>query len=66
MKAYRLEKEMGANGYLQLEALPFQQGEPVEVIVLRRDGQLRESDPATVRGTVVAYVNPTEPVGEGD
>lgn len=34
MKAYRLEKKVGANGALQLDALPFREGETVEIIVL--------------------------------
>lgn len=48
MRAYRVEKRVTANGALQLEALPFSEGELVEVIVLAREEQTAERSP--VRG----------------
>jgi hypothetical protein len=34
MEAYRVEKRVSANGILHLEALPFREGEMVEVVIL--------------------------------
>ena len=34
MKAYRVEKQIAANGELKLSALPFKEGDKVEVIIL--------------------------------
>lgn len=65
MKAYRVEKEIPTDGVLQLDALPFQAGERVEIIVLAA----RESSvasPISVEGRVLEYVEPTEPVANGD
>lgn len=64
MKAYRTEKRVTANGALQLEALPFTAGELVEVIVLSRDEPGAERSP--VRGQVLEYIDPTEPVALDD
>ncbi len=64
MRAYRVEKRVTANGALQLEALPFSAGELVEVIVLAREEQRAARSP--VRGQVIEYVDPTEPVALGD
>lgn len=64
MKAYRVEKRVAANGTLQLEALPFTAGELVVVIVLSRDAPVAARSP--VRGQVLEYVDPTEPVAFED
>jgi hypothetical protein len=34
MKAYRVEKQIAANGELKLNALPFKEGDRAEVIIL--------------------------------
>ena len=62
MEAYRVEKRVATNGVLQLNALPFREGELVEVIVLGRKGEVRKSVPSPLRGKVIAYIDPTEPV----
>lgn len=66
MKAYRVEKKVAANGVLQLDALPFQEGEWVEVIILARQEKTRPSALSSLRGKVIEYINPTEPVAEDD
>lgn len=66
MKAYRVEKKVSANGVLQLDALPFQEGEWVEVIILARQEKTCPSAPSLLRGKVIEYINPTEPVAEDD
>jgi hypothetical protein len=66
MKAYRVEKQIAANGELKLRALPFQEGEAVEVIILSRETSHSSIPPSTLRGKVIEYLDPTEPVAEED
>jgi len=66
MEAYRVEKMVEANGVLHLHALPFREGEMVEVIVLTREDKVQKSAPSPLRGTVIEYVEPTEPVAQND
>jgi hypothetical protein len=66
MEAYRIEKKIAANGILNLEALPFREGELVEVIVLRREERKRKSASLSLRGKVIEYIAPTEPVAQDD
>jgi hypothetical protein len=63
MKAYRVEKEIAADGVLQLDALPFLAGERVEIIILARE-ETEKTHPISVRGKVLEYADPTEPVAE--
>lgn len=66
MKAYRVEKKITTNGELKLNALPFQEGDKVEVIILSHES---DSDPVTsspLRGKVIEYLDPTEPVAIED
>lgn len=67
MRAYRVEKKVSAHGKIKLEAVPFEDGELVEVIVLGR-GQKKKgiSRKASLKGSVLEYVNPTEPVAQDD
>lgn len=62
MKAYRLEKRVARKGSLNLEALPFEEGEWVEVIVLGQE-RTAKKERSPLRGTVQKYEAPTEPVG---
>ena len=66
MEAYRIEKKIAANGVLNLEALPFREGEIVEVIVLRREEKKRKSASLSMRGKVIEYIAPTEPAAKDD
>lgn len=63
MKAYRTEQRVTPNGVIHLNALPFAEGELVEIIVLQRSKD-RESPGKRVSlaGSVKKYINPTEPV----
>jgi hypothetical protein len=54
------------NGVLQLDALPFQEGDLVEVIVLGRNRKVSKSTSSTLRGKVIMYIDPTEPVAQDD
>ena len=43
MRAYRLEATVPPNGQLQLNSIPFQPGEAVEIIILALEEELSES-----------------------
>ncbi len=66
MEAYRVEKEVATNGVLQLNALPFKEGELVEVIILGRKREMHKVAHSPLRGKVIAYIDPTEPVAQDD
>ena len=66
MKAYRVNTRVAANGELHLDALPFQDGDLVEVIVMARDDQSQSLSPKDLRGKVIQYKDPTEPVAQDD
>ena len=67
MQAYRLETTIPEDNTLTLQSLPFQAGEMVEVIILSRDAaSSTPRDRYRLRGIPVTYVNPTEPVAQGD
>ena len=74
MNAHHVETVLTENGTLTLQDLPFQAGDAVEVIILERH-KLRteeahtnhsDSNPYPLRGTVIRYDDPTEPVALED
>ena len=62
--AHRIETVLSEDGKLSLDQLPFRAGQSVEVIVL----PTAQAVPAahTLRGTVLRYDHPTEPVADAD
>ena len=66
MRAYKVETTIPQDGILELDALPFQAGEAVEVIILSREEHKRETVRGSLRGKVLQYDRPTEPVAEED
>ncbi|MBU0600648.1 hypothetical protein KKB54_02720 [bacterium] len=66
MEAYRIEKRVAINGVLHLNALPFREGELVEVIILGWKEEVCKSVPLSLRGKVIKYIDPTEPVAQDD
>ena len=66
MKAYRVEKKITTNGELKLNALPFQEGDEVEVIILSHEPDSEPVTPSPLRGKVIEYLDPTEPVAIED
>jgi len=66
MEAYRIEKKVAANGVLHLDALPFREGELVEVIVLPYRERAHKSASLFLRGKVIEYIAPTEPVAQDE
>ena len=66
MRAYRVEKIVSQNGLLELSALPFQAGEMVEIIILSREKGLSRTVLYPLKGKVLKYENPTDPVAADD
>ena len=66
MKAYRVEKQITANGELKLSALPFKEGKKVEVIILSYGTGPYPVVPSPLRGKVIEYLDPTGSVAEED
>jgi len=66
MRAYRAEKTLSQDGVLELHALPFRAGEIVEVIILSREDKIAGVHAFPLRGKVLKYVDPTEPVAQDD
>jgi hypothetical protein len=66
MRAYRVEKTLSEDGVLELRALPFRAGETVKVIILSREGKVYEAQDFPLKGKVLRYEKPTEPVAQDD
>ena len=62
--AHRTEAVLSEDGKLSLDHLPFRAGQAVEVIVLPLGRRPPADHP--LRGSVIRYDRPTEPVAEGD
>ena len=62
MQAYRLETVVSHNCELPFESLPFHPGEAIEVIILARSEAGEETAPSSLKGSVLKYEDPTEPV----
>jgi hypothetical protein len=63
--AHRIETVMPEDGKLSLDNLPFRAGQAVEVIILPSAGGPAPS-PHPLRGTVLRYDRPTEPVADAE
>ncbi len=66
MQAYRIETTPSENRTLTLNNLPFSASEPVEVIILPKPSVPTNQKSYPLRGKLMTYVDPTEPVAEGD
>ena len=66
MRAMRLETAVPDDGVLKLTDLPFRAGETVEVIVLEGTPPVRHDDWRRLKGSVLRYDRPTEPVAVED
>lgn len=70
LQTHHIRATLTQDGTLTLDGLPFQAGESVEIIVRPRAASLEAaSDPSTrypLRGLVVPYDQPTEPVALED
>jgi hypothetical protein len=66
MSAHRIEAIVNQDGKLVLEDLPFQAGDVVEVIVSKSDATSNGDSRDSLKGTVIKYEAPLEPVGVED
>ena len=78
MNAHRIETALTENGKLSLQNLPFKKrcdpaavsaakeraprGDEVEIIILKRSSSKTISDSHLLKGTVIRYDNPFEPI----
>ena len=62
MNAHKIETTLTDNGTLLLKDLPFQAGDSVEIIILKRNYQQSESNPYPLRDKQpYRYDDPFEP-----
>lgn len=74
MHTYRVKKKVSHQGKIQLEDLPFADGEVVEVLVFTSpepETQYHSDEQLlpildSLKGSVLDYVDPTEPVSQDD
>ncbi len=65
MQTYKTEKAIPENGILTLDALPFNPRDLVEITIKLRDNK-SHADRYPLRGKVLRYDDPTEPVAQED
>ena len=66
MLAHRIEATITHDRTLTLENLPFHSGDQVEIIILSRPRRISEQVGYSLRGSVIQYVEPMEPVAQDD
>jgi hypothetical protein len=65
MQAHRFETIVQQDGKIVIEDIPFRAGEAVEIIILPVV-KLSAENHYPLRGTVLNYLNPTDPVASDD
>jgi len=66
VQAHWRDAAVGAQGELRLEGLPFEPGEPVEVLVISKSAGARTAVDRSLQDSVLEYRDPTEPVAGED
>ena len=66
MNTFRVDKKLTEDGTLTLADLPFKAGDSVEVIIVPRTTPTKTKNGNSLRGKVVYFDNPTEPVATDD
>ena len=72
MNAHRVETVIRQDRTVVIKDLPFREGEPVEVLIFSCSSpsahgeNSSEKDRYPLRGTPIKYLDPTEPVADGD
>jgi len=66
MKTYRVETTVSNDGTLTIEALPFQDGDKVEVIVRSGEERQQRHEHYPLRGQPIRYAGPFESVDENE
>ena len=57
---------VGSRGELLLDGLPFEAGQPVEVLVISKSTGLKAGGTSSLRDSVLEYREPFEPVAGED
>jgi len=65
MSTHHVEVTLAQDGQLVLKELPFRAGDTVEVIILPRPLKANGRE-YPLRGQPIKYVEPTDPVAQGD
>jgi hypothetical protein len=66
VQAHWTETTVGAHGELVLEGLPFEPGQPVEVLVVPRTAESTTAGGLSLRNSVLEFREPLEPVASED
>ena len=66
MSTYRVDATLTEDGKITLDDLPFQAGDSVEIIIVTRSSQSTEKEPYPLRGLVLYYDKPTDPIAQED
>lgn len=66
MAAYKVATTLQQDGQLTLEHLPFRAGEQVDVLIVPAAARNGAGPTDTLRGTVLGYDDPTDPVAASD
>ena len=66
MQAFWKNTAVGAQGDLRLEGLPFEPGQPVEVLVISKPVGSAAAAGASLRDSVLEFRDPLEPVAPED
>lgn len=66
MVAHRVETTLQQDGKLSLDNLPFHAGEAVEIIILAAQPRAQQTNRYPLRGTIIHYDRPFEPVAQDD
>lgn len=66
MNIYKTTTTVERDGILTLTAVPFHQGDRVEVVVVAIPPATAARDPFPLRGKIIRYDQPTDPIAESD
>lgn len=66
MQAYSVEKVISEDGTIELDFLPFAAGEKVQIVVLPVKENIAEQKSNPLKGSVLKYIDPLEPVAMDD
>jgi hypothetical protein len=66
VQAFRTDTAVGAQDDLRLDGLPFEPGQAVEVLVISKPAGSAADARQSLRGSVIEYHDPLEPVASED
>jgi hypothetical protein len=66
VQAHWQQTTVGEHGELVLENLPFEAGQPVDVLVIAKGADSKSALGGGLRGSVLSYDDPLEPVANED